>query len=120
MVDIFFKITNSESINKKWTELRLATGCALFFAFLTHYIFLFIAYFKVEKGINKDAINFIAKRFYLYGVAALLSVAFVQGNVYQSVLSWLTLIPFVLWHFFTQDAQYKSQEPEAKRTRGLV
>jgi len=54
------------------------------------------------KGIKEatERLNDLGKRLFLYGVAALFSMNFLQSSIIGAVLAWMILIVMIIAHCF--------------------
>lgn len=58
-------------------------------------MFVAIANF-FRKDIKMEAVHDMGRRLVLYGIAALLSITFLQYGIYHAILAWVLLITVVI------------------------
>ncbi|EAS04983.1 transmembrane protein, putative (macronuclear) [Tetrahymena thermophila SB210] len=93
-INIYYKQSESDS----YVSRRLAIGVTLFFLYLVHFAIQALAYFPAEGKIHKHKLDHLSKKIYLYAVAVLISYNYLQGGVFEAILSWFTLIVVLLLH----------------------
>ncbi|KAL4434598.1 hypothetical protein ABPG74_007382 [Tetrahymena malaccensis] len=81
-----------------YVSRRLAIGVALFFLYVIHFAFQALAYFPAEGKIHKHKLDHLSKKTYLYAVAVLISYNYLQGGIFEAILSWFTLLVLLLLH----------------------
>lgn len=75
--------------------VRLAVSAALIIGSLVFYVGYWIAMFKKEDKKSCIYMNEVAAKYYLFGLGALLSLNYYQAGVFQAVLIFMTLVPFM-------------------------
>ncbi|KAL4460801.1 hypothetical protein ABPG72_016608 [Tetrahymena utriculariae] len=93
-VNIYYKAGQVDD----YVSRRLAIGVALFFLYLIHFAFQALAYFPAEGKIHKHKLDHLSKKTYLYAVAVLISYNYLQGGIFEAILSWFTLLVLLILH----------------------
>ena len=75
--------------------LALHIHCNHLFLTKAHYVFLATAFF-FRKDVKREAVFDMGRRLALYGIAALLSVNFLQYGIYHAICAWVLLIIVVI------------------------
>jgi hypothetical protein len=65
----------------------------------THYLFQALRLIKSEHE-KTERLNDHGKRLFLYGVAALFSMNFLQSSVMMTIMAWITLVCIIVNHCF--------------------
>lgn len=84
---------------KSWSPFLSYTYSWYIFLTQTHYLFQIL---KLVKGAKEasERLNDLGRRLFLYGVACLFSVNFLQSSVVGAIIAWLILICMIIAHCF--------------------
>lgn len=87
--------SSTASINL-WATIRQAVGGAMFITYLLFYAAYYFAQFKQNERPKLYAhITDLGLKMYLYGIACLLSINYMQTGVFQVIFSYLTMIAVI-------------------------
>ena len=89
--------TSTVATISRWASIRLAVGAAMFITYFIFYAAYYYAQFK-QKDRPKlyVQISDLGLKMYLYGIACLLSLNYMQAGLFQAIFAYLTLITIVL------------------------
>ena len=88
--------SNVASINL-WATIRLAVGASMFITYFFFYAAYYFAQFKQNERPKLYAhMSDLGLKMYLYGIACLLSINYMQTGIFQVIFSYLTLIAVIL------------------------